>query len=124
MKLQGIFAQSLNDLSAYCHQANAKWWIDIDTGLFKPQNVGEKFMLIVSEIAEAMEGERKNLMDDHLPHRKMVEVVLADALIRIFDYAGAYGMDLGGALVEKLAYNKIRADHSTAARLGVNGKRF
>ena len=37
-------------------------------------------MLIVSEIAEAMEGERKDLMDDKLPHRKMAEVELADAL--------------------------------------------
>jgi hypothetical protein len=35
-----------------------------------------------------MEGERKNLMDDHLPHRRSAEVELADALIRIFDYAG------------------------------------
>ncbi|XUM19805.1 hypothetical protein ACRAVF_19255 [Bradyrhizobium oligotrophicum S58] len=41
-------------------------------------------MLIVSEIAEAMEGERKSLMDDHLPHRKMVEVELADTLILHF----------------------------------------
>ncbi len=40
-----------------------------------------------------MEGERKDLMDDKLPHRKMAEVELADALIRIFDYAGAYGYD-------------------------------
>ena len=39
-------------------------------------------MLTISEIAEAMEGERKNLMDDHLPHRKMAEVEIADAYIR------------------------------------------
>jgi len=81
-------------------------------------------MLIVSEIAEAMEGERKNLMDDKLPHRKMAEVELADALIRIFDYAGAFNLDIGGALVEKTAYNAVRADHTTEERLKENGKKF
>jgi len=30
-------------------------------------------------------------MDDHLPHRKMGEVELADALIRLLDMAGRYG---------------------------------
>ena len=48
-------------------------------------------MLIVSEVSECMEGERKNLMDTHLKHRKMAEVELADILIRVFDYAGAFG---------------------------------
>jgi NTP pyrophosphatase (non-canonical NTP hydrolase) len=81
-------------------------------------------MLIVSEIAEAMEGERKNLMDDKLPHRKAVEVELADALIRIFDYAGAYGLDLQGAVDEKIAYNQVRKDHTYEARLQANGKKF
>ena len=81
-------------------------------------------MLIVSEVAEAMEGERKDLMDDKLPHRKMAEVELADALIRIFDYAGGHGYNLGGAFVEKMAYNAKREDHTNAARLKVGGKRF
>jgi NTP pyrophosphatase (non-canonical NTP hydrolase) len=81
-------------------------------------------MLIVSEIAEAMEGERKGLADDKLPHRSMVEVELADALIRIFDYAGEYGLDLEGALKEKMAYNAKRADHTLSVRRGVHGKKW
>ena len=115
---------SLNAMCSVCHQANYKWWTDPATGDFIPGNKGEKFMLMVSEIAEAMEGERKNLMDDHLPNRRMVEVELADALIRIFDYAGAYALDLGGAFVEKMKYNRTRADHTYAARLAPNGKKF
>jgi NTP pyrophosphatase (non-canonical NTP hydrolase) len=81
-------------------------------------------MLIVSEVSEAMEGERKNLMDDKLPHRKMVEVELADALIRIFDYAGAFGYDLQGAYEDKRDYNATREDHTLEARGRANGKKW
>lgn len=117
-------AEFLNELSRQCHSDNVKWWEDPATGQQIGCNKGEKLMLIVSEIAEAMEGERKNLMDNKLPHRKMAEVELADALIRIFDYAGAYGYDIGGALVEKTAYNAIRKDHTVEERLKENGKKF
>jgi hypothetical protein len=81
-------------------------------------------MLIVSEVSEAMEGHRKNLMDDKLPHRPMVEVELADAVIRIFDLAGAKGYDVAGAIVEKLAYNAQRADHKPENRLAEGGKAY
>lgn len=87
-------------------------------------NVGEKLALIHSEISEAMEGHRKNLMDDKLPHRKMIEVELADAMIRIMDLAGALKLDLGGAMEEKLNYNSNRADHKIENRLKENGKAY
>jgi len=86
--LNDQLAGSLNVLSDHCHAANIQWWKDLTTGERLNRNKGELLMLIVSEIAEAMEGERKNLQDDKLPHRRMAEVELADALIRIFDYAG------------------------------------
>ncbi len=63
-------------------------------------------------------------MDDKLPHRRMIEVELADLLIRVFDYAGAYGYDLAGAYAEKRAYNDSRADHKIESRLKENGKKF
>lgn len=88
------------------------------------RNKGELLCLIHSEISEAMEGERKNLMDDKLPHRRMAEVELADALIRIFDYAAAYRYDLEGAYQEKRAYNAQRADHKKEARQADNGKKW
>jgi NTP pyrophosphatase (non-canonical NTP hydrolase) len=113
-----------NFSAAAIHERNKTWWHDLKTGEKLDRNKGEMLMLIVSEIAEAMEGERKNLMDSHLPHRKAVEVELADALIRIFDYAGAYGFDLDGAVAEKLAYNATRADHKPENRLKENGKKF
>jgi fructokinase len=43
-------------------------------------------------------------VDDELPHR--IEVKLAGALIRIFEYAGAYQLDLDGAVRERLAYKE------------------
>lgn len=105
------------------HLANGRWWY-ADKGVKLQRNKGELLMLIVSEIAEAMEGERKNLMDDKLPHRKMAEVELADALIRIFDYAGGFGYDLAGAMQEKLEYNRTRKDHTYEARAAENGKKW
>lgn len=71
-------------------------------------NVGEKLMLICSEIGEAIEAHRKNKMDDHLPERPGLEVELADALIRILDLSSGLGLDIGGAVVEKLKYNRSR----------------
>lgn len=115
---------NLNDYAYNTHNANKKWWHDIKTGQPIERNRGELLMLIVSEIAETMEGERKGLMDDHLPHRRMAEVELADALIRIFDYAGGFGYDIEGAYEEKMAYNANRADHKHENRAKEGGKKW
>lgn len=116
-------------MTVICHSlASASgWWTNISTGerLTSAQvNIGEKLCLVHSEISEAMEGARKNLQDDHLPHRKMLEVELADAVIRIMDLAWFYGLDLAGAMVEKLHYNQQRADHKIENRMKNGGKAF
>jgi NTP pyrophosphatase (non-canonical NTP hydrolase) len=90
----------------------------------KPREVGTCLMLIVSEIAEAMEGDRKGLMDDHLPNRPMLEVELADAIIRILDLAGREGLDVSGAIHDKLIYNQNRADHKLENRNKDGGKKY
>ena len=86
--------------------------------------VAQKLCLTHSEVSEAMEGHRKGLMDDKLPHRTMLEVELADAVIRIADLAGALGLDLGGAIAEKLEFNAIRPDHKPEARQAAGGKAY
>lgn len=117
-------AMDLARIMATIHVANHKWWVDLNTGEPITRNVGELLMLITSELAEAMEGHRKSLMDDKLPHRPMIEVELADALIRIMDMAAGMGLDLPGAYVEKMEYNAQRADHQREHRLGENGKKY
>lgn len=124
------------DLTFFCH-GHAKgngWWNDMTSGqdltstgypkIDPNKNVGELLCLVHSEISEAMEGHRKRLMDDKLPHRTMLEVELADAAIRIFDMAGGLGLDVSGAIAEKLAYNASRADHKPENRRALGGKKF
>lgn len=114
-----IATLTIGDLQRVIHRQNCDmgWWD-------KPREDGTLLMLIVSEVSEAMEGARKNLMDDHLPHRKMEEVELADTVIRILDYAQAKGYDIAGALAEKVIYNRTRADHQRENREKENGKKF
>jgi NTP pyrophosphatase (non-canonical NTP hydrolase) len=128
-------APALNALSRWVHAMNvdAGWWTDPKTGetlVGKDEhgrdrrNVPEMLCLIHSEVSEAMEGYRKSLPDDKLPYRSMFEVELADVLIRIFDLAGAHGLDLAGAVAEKTAFNLNRADHKLENRIKAGGKAF
>lgn len=123
-EIQNRNESGLRLLMDQVHAANAKWWVDLNTGEPTKRNVGELLCLIHSEISEAMEGHRKGLMDDKLPHRPMIEVELADALIRILDAGAGLKLDLPGAFVEKMAYNATREDHKREARLADGGKKY
>jgi NTP pyrophosphatase (non-canonical NTP hydrolase) len=111
-----------------CHSAAsiAGWWDEfhaLESG-HKITWIGAKLMLCVTELAEAMEGNRKGLIDDKLPHRSMLEVELADTVIRCFDLAGGLGLDIGGAISEKLKFNETRADHKKENRAADGGKKI
>lgn len=82
--------QQLRELATDVHDTNVAvgWWDDwLDD---KTVRYDTAMMLVVSELSEAMEGHRKDLMDDHLPKYRMFDVELADAMIRLLDAAGAY----------------------------------
>lgn len=128
---------NIDKLQKDIHDSNAVagWWTDLETGISLADEarkgsrlgkaiVAEKLCLIHSEVSEAMEGARKNLPDDKLPHRPMIEVELADAVIRILDLCGALNLDLEGAINEKRAYNSKREDHKIENRKKVNGKAY
>lgn len=123
-----IYASVVTALSRTIFDINkaAGWWTDLKTGqsTHETRNVGEVLMLIVSEVAEAMEADRKGLMDDKLPHRSGLEVELADAVIRIFDLAAAKGFDIGDAIMEKILYNMSREDHKIENRMRDGGKKY
>ena len=139
---QAEIAQAGNLLQSICHGASksAGWWTHRATGLDLIQVVNspvselqkllagalvaQKLCLSHSEISDAMEGHRKGLMDDKLPHRPMIEVEIADAMIRLADLAGALGLDLGGAIAEKMAFNAVRPDHKPEAREAAGGKSY
>ena len=117
-------ASNINALAYGILAANVAvgWYDDPKTGKRIDRNVGEMIALAHSELSEALEGHRKGLQDDHLPHRPALEVELADAVIRILDLAAAAGLDIGGAVAEKLIYNSQRADHKREARAAAGGK--
>lgn len=116
----------LEHLVRKCHgQAKAAgWWTDLETGESKQRNFGEMVALIHSELSEALEADRKGLMDEHVPQFTGVEVELADALIRIFDLAGSLNLNLGEAFVAKMNYNRERSDHKISNRVADGGKKY
>lgn len=115
---------TLSRIAASVHGEMGHWWLDLETGKKVTRNYGELMMLAVSELAESMEGDRKDLMDDHLPQYKMRDVELADTLIRLFDTIGGLGIDIGPIFEAKLRFNRERADHKDAHRLAPGGKRY
>lgn len=100
------------------------WWPEKQSEEELYKIVPTKLCLIHSEVSEAMEGHRKNLMDDKLPHHKMIATELADVVIRCADLAGALGIDLGQVIADKMEFNSVRPDHKIENREKEGGKKY
>lgn len=130
LKVKSVDARvvAANILKDSCHSAAFKsgWWQNNQGQDIRenPLTFSNKLMLTVSELSEAMEADRKGLMDDKLPHRSGREVEVADAIIRLFDLAGGYDLDIAGAIAEKLEYNAQRQDHKIENRKAAGGKAY
>ena len=118
-KAEQTIITSLNLLADRIYQDNvAKGFYDMDFNCpmckqpsITERNLGETLMLVVTELAEALEGIRKGYghkPDEHVPQCKNFEIEIADAIIRLLDLSGYCKIDIGKALVEKLKYNRTR----------------
>ena len=91
-----IKGRSLNELANICHTiAKEKGFWD------KERNIGEALMLIVTELAEAMEAHR------HQDDANFKEE-LADAFIRLLDLCGGMKIDIEEEIYQKSLKNKNR----------------
>lgn len=103
------------DVAKVIYDQNCKvGWHDEAATVPPAYYVATKIALAHSELSEALEGVRKDLMDDHLPQHKMEAVEYADAIIRILDLAAHRGYDIGAVIFDKLAYNLWREKHLTS----------
>jgi hypothetical protein len=94
-------------------------------GALRNARIGLKLALVVSEISEALEAVRTNTeFDDHIPEFSAEEAEIADAVIRLMNYATDRKLRLAEAIVAKNEFNRNRQDHSKDARAGEHGKRF
>lgn len=74
----------------------------------KDRNKFELIALMHSELSEAVEFLRKPSPDDHVPELSGEEAEMADTIIRIMDYCGAFNIDIGRAIALKHQYNLNR----------------
>jgi hypothetical protein len=98
---------SLNRLRDKVGAINAK------NGFHKKEfNLGEKLMLITSELAECLEADRVGRHSDEFEYTKrFLELAeLVDALIRIFDTAYLMNINLDG-LFDLITYNNSLRDY-------------
>ena len=118
--------KGLNEASQKIHKANKL------KGFYeKPREIGTLLMLVVSELSEALEADRKNRHADFEtyqtklnsePNRVFVkqsslfqeyikdtfEDEIADAMIRLFDLCGYMDIDIEKHIDLKLKYNQGR----------------
>jgi NTP pyrophosphatase (non-canonical NTP hydrolase) len=95
---------SIRELQEEAHRIAVEhgWWD-------RPRSAGEALMLVVTEIAETMEAIRAGSpKSERIGSFSKVEEELADAVIRILDFAGGHGFDLEGAVLAKMRYNESR----------------
>lgn len=119
MKLSDVLDQfdaedvelGINSLTRACHM------ITVDKGFWdgeiiegQKRNDGEMIALMHSELSELLEAvrDKEPKQDRHCPEFLNRDIELADLLIRAFDYAQSRGINLGGAIIAKMAVNAAR----------------
>ncbi|MDD3374780.1 MAG: nucleotide pyrophosphohydrolase [Candidatus Omnitrophica bacterium] len=87
---------TLDQLTTLCHDTA------VEKGFWdQERNIGEALMLVVTELAEAMESYRIEDQDNF-------KVEIADTFIRLFDLCGGLGIDIAEEIEKKSEKNKKR----------------
>lgn len=107
----------LKTIAQHVHKDN------VERGFYdQPRELGTLLMLIVSELSEALEADRKNFHVDvgNIPVnifnpdsfkakiKDSFEDEIADAFIRLFDLVGYMDINIDAHIAAKLNYNKTR----------------
>ena len=96
MQSTEIKGKPLNELAQICHA------IAVEKGFWdEERNVGEALMLVVTELAEAMESYRRE------EHENFNEEI-ADTFIRLLDLCGGMNIDIESEISRKSEKNKKR----------------
>lgn len=88
-----------------------------EKGFWESKNIPEKIMLVVTELAEAVEALRHgrmqitsyNKIGSRGWEKDTFEDEICDAFIRLADLCGYIGIDIEWQLKQKMEYNKKRA---------------
>ena len=104
----GPQAKALDTLSTDIHAIN------VEKGFYENperQTVSHRMMLVVTELAEVTEADRLGTNDkpsDKIPLFTNEEEEVADAIIRLLDFAAYRKLRIGPATMAKIAYNRTR----------------
>ena len=120
-KIEEKHVNGLTELASLIHKNN------VEKGFWDaPLNVPERLMLTVSELAEAMEADRKDHMADlsgfdtlhssgadfkknfETNIKNSYEDELADVIIRVLDLAAGQNIDIAAHIMYKVNYNTGR----------------
>lgn len=100
--------QGISEGVVACHRnaVSKEWWNPAPT-------FPEALMLVVSELAEALEDYRGTLEPKHIHETTTgkpigIPVEMADVIIRVFDLCGGFKIPLAEAVALKMEYNKTR----------------
>lgn len=107
----------MSDLGQILHKTSTEkgWWGDRDelsrTRAGKVQVDIGCIALVITELAEAIENIRAGYTpDDKVPEFSGLEAELADAIIRILDFAEARKLRVAEAVIDKARFNEGRSE--------------
>lgn len=97
LKNDMVIRQAFSDLTRYIAANNRNKGFN-----WKREDFPKASVLMISEIIEAVDEDRRFGKDTKITEE------LADAIIRILDFAGQMDWDIGSSLLNKVEYNKQR----------------